>query len=298
MTDVRNQIVQWAEWGVANHAGFTYSEGSDRMEGVHKPGVTPCVCDCSAFVTYCYSWAGAADPNGQGYDGEGYTGTLLSHGTEIPLSEVIPGDVIVYGPGTGEHTALIVQGGADPLTVSMGEQGDPSYIHVSQDGRQPQRYLRFDTTLVGTSAPQPKTAPVVAAPEVSNFDQMPGVTVAQIQAKLGVTADGVAGPVTIAAAKAFQAAHGLEVDGEVGPLTWAALNKTAPAPAPTHAVEPTISQGATGPAVVLLQQHLGGLVTDGVFGPQTNAHVRQFQAAHHLVVDGIVGPQTWAALGI
>jgi peptidoglycan hydrolase-like protein with peptidoglycan-binding domain len=65
--------------------------------------------------------------------------------------------------------------------------------------------------------------------------------------------------------------------------------------------QPTISAGATGEAVRRLQRALRrtpnlGLAVDGVFGPATEAAVKDFQQGAGLVVDGIVGPQTWAAL--
>ena len=228
MTDVRQQIVAWAQWGVTNRAGFTYTEGPQRMSGVHQPGVIPCYCDCSAFVTYCYSWAGAPDPNGLGYSGQGYTGTLLGHGTQIPVSDVVPGDVVVYGPGTGVHTALIVQNGLDPLTVSMGQQGDPSSVHVSQDNRQPVRYLRFSTTAV---TPGPPPAPHPGGMCSVNLRILtPGTTggdVKSLQKLLGnIAVDGVYGPATTGAVRAFQSmmkgAAG-PVDGVCGSGTWTAL---------------------------------------------------------------------------
>ena len=152
MTDVRDNIVAWAKWAAAHHDKFNYTEGPLRMSGIGKPGVLPVNADCSAFVTLCYNWAGANDPNGMGYNHTGYTGTLLSHGKKIALKDVLPGDVIVYGGGTGEHTALVVDvtgaNANNPLTISHGQQGDPSYCHVSQDGRLPQTYLRFNTTAI------------------------------------------------------------------------------------------------------------------------------------------------------
>jgi len=53
-----------------------------------------------------------------------------------------------------------------------------------------------------------------------------GITVKGAQVK----ADGVFGPITEAAVRAFQAANGLKTDGICGPTTWAAL-QAAPAPA-------------------------------------------------------------------
>ena len=65
--------------------------------------------------------------------------------------------------------------------------------------------------------------------------------------------------------------------------------------------QPTISLGASGSVVRRVQRALRrtpnlGLVVDGIFGPLTEAAVREFQQGAGLLVDGIVGPQTWNAL--
>lgn len=162
--DVRDDIVKWARWGVENHDRFSYAEVRP-MHLAKNP--LPWTGDCSSFVTLCYYLAGAPDPNGLNYDGQGYTGTELQHGSVIEyhmarmltvaetvaLEHVLPGDAIVYGPFPGWHTALVVENGLDPLTVSMGQQGDPNYVRVSQDGREPQTYLRFST--ISTALPEP-----------------------------------------------------------------------------------------------------------------------------------------------
>jgi len=64
----------------------------------------------------------------------------------------------------------------------------------------------------------------------------------------------------------------------------------------------TISQGATGPTVALLQDVLkdsfaqGGLVVDGIFGPLTAEALRRAQRLLGVDEDGIAGRSTWAVL--
>jgi hypothetical protein len=157
--DVSDIIVAWAQWSVKHNKQWNYTEGAQRMQDINHAGILPVFADCSAAVTLWYNWAGAPDPNGQGYNHTGYTGTLLANGKHIDISLVKPGDVVVYGPGTGVHTALIVQvRDKDILTVSHGQQGDPSYVWCGTpsgkplgypaDTRTPRTFLRFNTNAI------------------------------------------------------------------------------------------------------------------------------------------------------
>ena len=108
-----------------------------------------------------------------------------------------------------------------------------------------------------------------------------------------VAADGIFGPNTESAVRAFQTSKGLAVDGIVGPATWSQL-----------VVQ--VKKGSTGDAVRAVQEVIkfhdqsdgeGTPVTiDGVFGPRTDHFVRGFQKAVGTPSDGIVGPITWRAL--
>jgi peptidoglycan hydrolase-like protein with peptidoglycan-binding domain len=65
--------------------------------------------------------------------------------------------------------------------------------------------------------------------------------------------------------------------------------------------QPTISEGATGAAVRRLQRALRrtpdlGIIVDGIFSPQLETKVKEFQQASGLLADGVVGPATWNAL--
>jgi peptidoglycan hydrolase-like protein with peptidoglycan-binding domain len=120
-------------------------------------------------------------------------------------------------------------------------------------------------------------------------------------------ADGAFGRNTLNAVDAFQRSRGLSVDGVVGNQTWAALQgapaKPTPAPTPVSSggSEPTLSSGASGPAVKQLQSMLtsAGFDThgvDGSFGPATQSALMSYQYTRGLSADGVAGPATWGAL--
>ena len=111
-----------------------------------------------------------------------------------------------------------------------------------------------------------------------------------------LTVDGMFGPATEAAVKAFQTSKGMTTDGIMSAQTWSTLIVQ-------------VKKGSSGDAVRGVQEEFQfragepgkGLKVDGIFGPQTESTVRGFQHALSLdvpsvVVDGIVGPITWQAL--
>lgn len=66
--------------------------------------------DCSSSVTLIYKAAGLPDPNGRGYDGQGYTGTLWPRGTYVN-GTIQPGDLCFYGSQDGgipSHVSIAI----------------------------------------------------------------------------------------------------------------------------------------------------------------------------------------------
>lgn len=129
---VRSEIVVNALWGVA-HEGQIHYQQSRPIDGLGHKHKLPLSTDCSGFVTDCYNWAGAPDPNGLGYNGSGYTGTLLNHLDHIRRPQAQPGDLVVFGPGTGHHVVVIVGSGSDPDIVSHGQERGPMRMKLSAE---------------------------------------------------------------------------------------------------------------------------------------------------------------------
>jgi Putative peptidoglycan binding domain len=109
---------------------------------------------------------------------------------------------------------------------------------------------------------------------------------------------------------ALLAAAGVFSSGKaaVPPVTTPPVTVTVSKPATTPVTPPvtqapqqTLSPGATGSQVKILQRALKALgfspgTPDGDYGPSTQTAVEKFQASKNLAQDGVVGQQTLAAL--
>lgn len=126
----RETVVSAAMFGYHNRGSIHYTQSSWRMYGVRnhiKPPNIPRYEDCSSFATWCYWVAGASDPNGLGYNGQGYTGTQVNHGKYVTLGNASAGDLIFYGWSRGipTHVAVYVGNGR---VVSHGSEVGPLFL--------------------------------------------------------------------------------------------------------------------------------------------------------------------------
>jgi peptidoglycan hydrolase-like protein with peptidoglycan-binding domain len=131
--------------------------------------------------------------------------------------------------------------------------------------------------------------------------QIPGLQVAlKTRGFYHGAVDGIAGPLTARAVRAFQRHAGLVVDGVAGPLTRGKLGRLG---RPLFGRRRLIMRGAVGWDVSCLEFFLRskGLHpgrVDGHYTAATARAVRGYQHARHLIVDGIVGRQTLRSMGI
>jgi len=149
---------------------------------------------------------------------------------------------------------------------------------------------------------------------------MSGSEVLQLQKRLSELGyyqgalDGIFGPGTYNAVYNFQVANNLSADGIAGPVTLGALNllgttgSTDGTPGATGGTQgattgdpAVLKQGMSGDSVLKLQQQLHNLgyyqgAIDGSFGALTRSAVLSFQYDNNLTVDGIVGQETMMAL--
>jgi hypothetical protein len=143
----RHKVVEAARYFASIEPRVHYTQGPSRMQIVRER-LRPRLLlkkhvyeDCSSFVTGCYWIAGAKDPNGRGFDGAGWTGTLAPHGHPVSTREAKPGDLAFYGRSAPwHHVALYIGSG---LVISHGSERGPviTEIHYRSDLGEIRSYL-------------------------------------------------------------------------------------------------------------------------------------------------------------
>lgn len=88
--------------------------------------------DCSGSCTRIFKLAGMPDPNGNGWNGSGYTGTIMAKCKQISRRDAQPGDLLVYGAYPGEHVVMVMSGTPSSgfMLFSHGEEAGP--LHISE----------------------------------------------------------------------------------------------------------------------------------------------------------------------
>lgn len=154
----------------------------------------------------------------------------------------------------------------------------------------------INSVATGGAPTAPTPGPATPAPSTGQrtlFYGARGADVATMQRAVGVSADGIFGPATLRAVKAFQARHGLSADGIVGVDTWARINSAAPAPAPAPAGPRKAADGQLwvdedgilGPATIARWQQIMGTPIDGVISRPKSTLIGAVQ--RHLLARGI-----------
>jgi cell wall-associated NlpC family hydrolase len=112
-----------------------------------KNGQFPPWADCSSFVTWCY-WDALGGPqagpdilNGSSWTG-GFTGRLIGHGKLVREADARPGDLLLYGPSTGDTKHVTMWLAPGKVASHGGEEG-PRILkpHYRGDFLQMRRYI-------------------------------------------------------------------------------------------------------------------------------------------------------------
>ena len=141
MRDIRPQLIEVAADLLHNRSRCIYTESAARWEwhNFTEPHY-PFEGDCSSTVTAICWWAKGNDPSDVNW-AYGDTTTMLAHAQArhliIPKAKLLHGDFILFGLPETVHVVMSMQdvGGqspkSNPICFSMGKQGDPSAVQLS-----------------------------------------------------------------------------------------------------------------------------------------------------------------------
>ena len=123
-------------WLIAHEPQVHYKRSRPIPVALARRTIPPggIVTDCSGAVTLACKWAGLPDPNGLGYSGQGFTGSLLGL-RHITRPMVRPADLVVLGPGTGDHVCMVlaVPPAGDLELGSHGQEKGPVSVSLAAE---------------------------------------------------------------------------------------------------------------------------------------------------------------------
>jgi hypothetical protein len=264
---------------------------------------------CAMFVSWVYDKAGT--PLGHVDDAKGYrycpSAYLFWKKTGQLTQEPAPGDIVLFdweGDGRSDHTGIFVKDNGDGKTF-MAIEGNTSHANNSNGGEvmERKRYYASAKAFVCPNVLVNKSE-ISVAPEYIKGNVSSGVS--EFQRKLHdlgytITVDGEFGPETFKVVKQFQKDHNLPPDGKVTVTLLGVMGemmRKSQTPPNQLTTGSYLNPGCSGMAVRLLQETLNAkganpkIGVDGVFGPETNRAVIDFQRKNGLDIDGIAGPQT------
>lgn len=126
----RNRVVANAMWGYHNRDRIGYEQWRP-IDGHGHPFKLPLETDCSGSVEDWYEWGHGPDPSRLGFDGQGYTGTQVDHGTATRHPQ--GADLNFYGWDYRVHgpmhvTIQVSSSDKSDLSVSHGTNAGPSLV--------------------------------------------------------------------------------------------------------------------------------------------------------------------------
>ena len=141
LKEIEDAIADYLHDSIGNEPGLHYEQFRE-MNHLGIPPQNGFTCDCSGHSTSAYYWArkktGVAvpDPNHSGYNGYGYTGTLVDNPRVSAPYKI--GDLAIYGSSTGatEHvcTCMIPGDSSSSVWCSMGSEAAPYAVELHYRG--------------------------------------------------------------------------------------------------------------------------------------------------------------------
>lgn len=141
IADVRAELAAYCRDSLANAGRIHY----EQVRPIGCLGVAPSsgfTTDCSGHATCCFYWprkvTGVAvpDPNHRGYDGYGYTGTLIANPTATLPYQI--GDLALYGPSRSSTSHVVTcyesGDGSSSRWLSHGSEEAPYAVELHYRG--------------------------------------------------------------------------------------------------------------------------------------------------------------------